>query len=57
LCTVTDAADLVDIAVNGQPHHPLAVRYPAKVYDGLKIATRHLFLNTRQPPFKSVKAR
>jgi hypothetical protein len=27
-CAVTDTADLVDITLNGQPYHPLAVRYP-----------------------------
>jgi YVTN family beta-propeller protein len=50
-------ADLVDITLNGQPYHPLAVRYPTRVYTGLKIANSYLFLNTRQPPFTSVKAR
>jgi ABC-type transport system substrate-binding protein len=57
LCAVTDTADLVDVTLNGQPYHPLAVRYPTRVYDELKIATRNLFLDTRQPPLKSVRTR
>jgi peptide/nickel transport system substrate-binding protein len=50
-------ADLVDISNNGQPSRPLAVRYPTRVHSSLKLATYHLFLNTRQPPFTSLKAR
>jgi YVTN family beta-propeller protein len=50
-------ADLVDITLNGQPYHPLAVQYPTRVYPGVKIATSYMFLNTRQPPFTSLKAR
>jgi ABC-type transport system substrate-binding protein len=52
-----DTADLVDITLNGQPYHPLAVRFPTRVYLGVKVATSYLFLNTRQPPFTSLKAR
>ena len=47
----------MDISVNGQPYRPLAVRYPTRVHSGLKLATMYLFLNTRQPPFTSLKAR
>jgi peptide/nickel transport system substrate-binding protein len=50
-------ADLVDISNNGQPSRPLAVRYPTRVHSGLKVGAYHLFLNTRQPPFTSLKAR
>ena len=39
---------------NGQS---LATRYPARVHTSLKLATEYLFLNTRQPPFTSLKAR
>jgi YVTN family beta-propeller protein len=50
-------ADLVDISNNGQPSRPLEVRYPTRVHSGLKLGTNFLFLNTRQPPFTSLKAR
>ena len=50
-------ADLVDISENGQPSRPLEVRYPTRVHSGLKLGAYHLFLNTRQPPFTSLKAR
>ena len=50
-------ADLVDISNNGQPSRPLAVRYPTRVHSSLKLTNYHLFLNTRQPPFTSLKAR
>ena len=50
-------ADLVDISLNGQPSRPLAVRYPTRVHSGLKLVALYLFLNTRQPPFTSLKAR
>ena len=39
---------------NGQS---LATRYPARVHTSLKLSTEYLFLNTRQPPFASLKAR
>jgi YVTN family beta-propeller protein len=35
----------------------LAVRYPARVHFGLRTATDYASLNTRQPPFTSIKAR
>ena len=35
----------------------LATRYPARVHTSLKLGTEFLFLNTRQPPFTSLKAR
>ena len=50
-------ADLVDISGNGQPYPPLAVQYPTRVHSGLKLLNWYLFLNTRQPPFTSLKAR
>ena len=50
-------ADLVDISGNGLPSRPLEVRYPTRVHSGLKLANYYLFLNTRQPPFTSLKAR
>jgi YVTN family beta-propeller protein len=51
-------ADVVDItSFNGQPSDPLAVRYPTRVHSTPKLITTFLFLNTRQPPFTSLKAR
>jgi YVTN family beta-propeller protein len=50
-------ADLVNISDEGLPYAPLAIRYPARVHSGLKLATVYLFLNTRRPPFSSLKAR
>ena len=50
-------ADLMDISFDGQLYRPLAVRYPTRVHPGLKLITKYLFLNTRQPPFTSLKAR
>ena len=50
-------ADLVDTTFNGQPSRPLAVRYPTRVHSTPKLITTFLFLNTRQPPFTSLKAR
>ena len=35
----------------------LAVRYPARVYFGLKLGTGYASLNTRLPPFTNIKAR
>jgi YVTN family beta-propeller protein len=54
---IAGRADLVDIGENDQPYHPLAVRYPTRVYSGLKLEDQGLFLNTRQPPFTNIKAR
>jgi peptide/nickel transport system substrate-binding protein len=50
-------ADLVDTGANGLPYRPLAIRYPTRIHSGLKLFTTYLFLNTRQPPFTSLKAR
>jgi peptide/nickel transport system substrate-binding protein len=50
-------ADIADLSYNGQPYRSLAIRYPTRVHFGLKLATAYLFLNTRQLPFTSLKAR
>jgi YVTN family beta-propeller protein len=50
-------ADFVDIAENLQPYQPLAVRYPTRLHPGIKTETDFVSLNTRQPPFTSIKAR
>ena len=50
-------ADVVDVSLDGQLYRPLAIRYPTRVHSGLKLTTTYLFLNTRQPPFTSLKAR
>jgi len=50
-------ADLVDISDDGLLYRSLAIRYPARVHPGLKLGTVFVFLNTRQPPFTSLKAR
>ena len=50
-------ADLVDTSFNGQPSRPLAIRYPTRVHFTPDLVTTFLFLNTRQPPFTSLKAR
>jgi YVTN family beta-propeller protein len=47
-------ADLTPVGSNGQS---LATRYPARVHSALPLWTTYLFLNTRQPPFTSIKAR
>jgi YVTN family beta-propeller protein len=54
---IAGRADLVDIVQNGQPYHPLAVRYPTRLHPGIKAETGFVFLNTRQPPFTNIKAR
>ena len=51
---ITGRADLTPVADNGQS---LETRYPAQVHAGLRAATTYLLLNTRQPPFISLKAR
>ena len=52
---IAGRADLTAVySNNGQS---LATRYPARVHTTLKLATEYLFLNTRQPPFNSLKAR
>ena len=50
-------AGRADLAVLSGNYQPLAVRYPARVYSGLKVGTIYASLNTRQPPFTNVKAR
>ena len=50
-------ADIADLSYDGQSYRSLAIQYPARVHFGLKLATAYLFLNTRQPPFTSLKAR
>jgi ABC-type transport system substrate-binding protein/DNA-binding SARP family transcriptional activator len=51
-------ADVVDTtSFNGQPSRPLVIRYPTRVHSTPKLITTFLFLNTRQPPFTSLKAR
>jgi len=50
-------ADLVEIMENGQPYDSLAVQYPTRLHPGQRLFTTFLFLNTRQPPFTSLKAR
>jgi len=50
-------ADLVNISDEGLPYGPLDIRYPARLHSGLKLQTEYLFLNTRRPPFSSLKAR
>jgi YVTN family beta-propeller protein len=52
---IAGRADLTAVySGNGQS---LATRYPARVHTSLKLGTEYLFLNTRQPPFTSLKAR
>jgi YVTN family beta-propeller protein len=53
----TGRADLVDVSSDGLPYRSLAIQYPTRVHSGIKLATVYLFLNTRQPPFTSLKAR
>ena len=50
-------ADVVEISQNGQLYRTLAMQYPTRIHSGLKLSTTYLFLNTRQPPFSSLKAR
>src|SRR6516225_685210 len=50
-------ADLVNISDERLPYGPLHVRYPARLHSGLKLQTKYLVLNTRRPPFNSLKAR
>jgi peptide/nickel transport system substrate-binding protein len=47
----------VDTSFNDLSYTRLAIRYPARVHPGYKVFTSFVFLNTRQPPFSSVKAR
>jgi YVTN family beta-propeller protein len=50
-------ADLVAVTDDGLQYRSLAIRYPARVHSGLKLGTVFVFLNIRQPPFTSLKAR
>jgi YVTN family beta-propeller protein len=50
-------ADIADLSYDGQSYRSLAIQYPTRVHFGLKLSTIFLFLNTRQPPFTSLKAR
>ena len=51
-------ADRADLAyLESGDDQSLAIRYPARVYFGLKIGTNYFSLNTRQPPFTNIKAR
>jgi peptide/nickel transport system substrate-binding protein len=52
---IAGRADLMTLFSGGD--QSLAVRYPARVYSGLKPGTSFASLNTRQPPFTSLKAR
>jgi YVTN family beta-propeller protein len=54
---IAGRADLVNISSNNQPYQPLAVRYPTRLHPGIKTSTDFIFLNARQPPFTSIKAR
>ena len=53
---IAGQADLVIDLFSGDAQ-PVAVRYPARVYYGLKMNTEYASLNTRQPPFTNIKAR
>jgi YVTN family beta-propeller protein len=50
-------ASWADLAVIYGNDQSLATRYPARVHTTLTLWTEYLFLNTRQPPFTSLKAR
>ena len=52
---IAGRADLTVLFSGGD--QSLAVRYPARVYSGLKLGTSFVSLNTRQPPFTNIKAR
>ena len=51
---IAGRADLAAIYGNAQS---LGTRYPARVHSTLMLWTTYLFLNTRRPPFTSLKAR
>jgi YVTN family beta-propeller protein len=51
---IAGRADLAAMFNNAQS---VATRYPARVHTTLALWTTYLFLNTRQPPFTSLKAR
>jgi len=51
-------ADLMDISrLSGQLYRPLAIRYPTRIHSAVDLDLYYLSLNTRQPPFTSLKAR
>jgi len=50
-------AGRADVAPVDSYDQSLAIRYPSRFYIGLKLSTFYVFLNTRQPPFTSLKAR
>jgi YVTN family beta-propeller protein len=52
---IADRADLA-LLLPGD-YQSLAVRYPARVHFGLGLGTGYVSLNTRLPPFTSIKAR
>jgi YVTN family beta-propeller protein len=52
---IAGRADLTVLFSGGD--QSLAVRFPARVYSGLKLGTSFASLNTRQPPFTNIKAR
>ena len=51
---IAGRADLVVLDWDDQSP---AIRYPARVHLGLKLATSYVSLNTRRPPFSNIKAR
>ena len=46
-----------DVAAIGTDDQSLANRYPTRVHIALKLWNTFWFLNSRQPPFTSIKAR
>ena len=52
---IAGRADLTLFCCGGD--QSLAIRYPARVYSGLKLGIEYASLNTRQPPFTNIKAR
>jgi YVTN family beta-propeller protein len=50
-------AGRADLAVIFNNDRSLTLRYPTRVLTGLQPSTSFVFLNTRQPPFTSLKAR
>lgn len=55
LAVVTGRADLVE--VTDERYGPLDLLYRTRVHSGLTLGTTALSLNTRRPPFNSLKAR
>jgi peptide/nickel transport system substrate-binding protein len=52
---IAGRADLTLFCCGGD--QSLAIRYPARVYSGLKLGIEYASLNTRQPPFTNIKPR